>query len=349
MPVKTAEDLNQPVRDSRSKIPSPAAGAGMRGFVLFCTNSTQQFLTNNSMQMAAAIAFYTLFSLFPLSLLIILGYDIFGQESEVRQEQFARVIGTFIPVSHDTLAQIINRVADTWNPGATGPLAFLGLVWASTAVFATVRKGVNAAWNVWVPRPFLRERVIDLTLTAGAGIMFMFLLFSTSFSRQFSQSEGAFGGPAWYSVLALALTFIGLSFLYWLLPNRSVRYRDVLFGALVAAIAVEIAKGIFFFYTQQRADLNQVYGSLTSVMLLMGWLYVSGALILIGALIAAIYSRLVQDGFLGHQDVWTLGMVPGVIYVWRRLWRRAPRRKARASANARAPEEAGLSASQIKR
>ena len=322
MRVETPEKVESP------ELVGPATETGSNGagpspdektfkaFVVFCARTVQEFLTNNSMQMAAAIAFYSFFSLFPLSLLIILGYDIFRPDSPVRDEQLARVIGTFIPVSQGVIAQTVSGGARNL---AVGPLAFIGLVWASTAVFASVRKGINATWNIWVPRPFLRERIIDLSVTAGAGLLFMLLLYSTTVLRQFGEQSGVFGGPAWHSGLSLGITFVAFSGLFWFLPNRIVRFRDVLFGAGIAAIAFEVAKAIFFYYTRQRADLDQVYGSLSSVMLLLGWLYISAVIVLVGSLIAAIYTRLIQNGLVSHADVWSLGLFPSARRLWRRL------------------------------
>ena len=324
MKIETPEEVGAPELAPPATPDTETDGAGptsvekgFKPFAAYCANAVQEYLTHNSMQMAAAIAFYSLFSLFPLSLLIIVGYDIFRPEGTVRDEQLTRVIGTFIPVSQDIVAQTVSRGARNL---AVGPVAFIGLIWASTAVFATLRKGINATWGIWLPRPFLKERIMDLSLTAGAGLLFMLLLYSTSVIRGFDEQVGFFGGPVWQAGLSLGITFFAFAFVFWFLPNRSVRFRDVLFGAAIAAIAFEIAKGFFFYYTQQRADLEQVYGSLSSVMLLLGWLYISAALVLIGSLIGAIYTGLIQTGLVTHADVWSLGLLAGA----RRLRKRFP-------------------------
>ena len=330
MIAQTLEKVESPEPTSPATAESNGAGPpprekSFRAFVVFCAKEVQEFLTNNSMQMAAALAFYSFFSLFPLSLLIIIGYDLFQPEGPIRDEQLTRVIGTFIPVSQTVIAQTVSTGARTVT---IGPLALLGLIWASTAVFATLRKGINVTWNVRVPRPFLRERFIDLTLTAGSGLLFMLLLYSTSVIRQFDDQTGVFGGAAWQSGLSLGITFIAFSFIFWFLPNRLVRFRDVLFGAAITAIAFEVAKAIFFNYTRQRGDLDQVYGSLSSVMLLMGWLYISAAIVLIGSLTSNIYTRLIQLQMVSHLDVWSFGMLPASRHLWRRWFPTPVKRRA---------------------
>jgi membrane protein len=306
-------------------------GTGGRAFVVVCARSVQQFLTNNSMQMAAAVAFYSFFSLFPLALLIILAFDFFVPVSTpLQEENFATAFGTFIPVSQGDIATTLDQAAS--NKEATGPLALIVLVWASTAVFATLRKGINTAWNVRTPRPWLKERVIDLTATALAGLLFLLLLIATTVIRSFAEGSsteaGLFSGPVWFTVTSLAITFFVLTLVYRFLPNRKVEVKNVLFGALVAAIVFEIAKAAFFAYTQTRADVNQVYGSLTTVAVLLGWLYTSAAIVLIGSLTAAIYTRLTEGKIVSHGDIWSFGILPGLRKL-RRLRLRRARRHAR--------------------
>ena len=303
-------------------------GTGGWAFVVLCARSTQVFLTNNNMQMAAAIAFYSFFSLFPLSLLIILVYDLFQpQATAPEQVHLARALGAFIPVSQDVIASSIRTAVE--SRVATGPLAVATLVWASTAMFATLRKGINSAWNLRVPRPWLRERVIDLAATMSAGLLFMALLIATAALREFAEegtpaeAVGVFSGPVWLSVSSLFMTFVAFTLVYRFLPNRPVRLRDVLFGALMAAIAFEIAKGVFFLYTKSRAAVDSIYGPLTSGAVLLGWLYTSAAIVLIGALTAAIYTRLTERGIVTHLAIWTFGVWPGVKKVQRFLRKQA--------------------------
>ena len=280
------------------------------------------------MQMAAAVAFYSFFSLFPLALLIILAFDFFVPVSTpLQEENFAKAFGTFIPVSQGDIATTLDRAAS--NKEATGPLALIVLVWASTAVFATLRKGINTAWNVRTPRPWLKERVIDLTATAVAGLLFLLLLLATTVIRSFAEGStseaGLFSGPAWFTVTSLLITFFVLTLVYRFLPNTTVHLKNVLFGAFVAAIAFEVAKAAFFAYTQTRADVNQVYGSLTTVAVLLGWLYTSAAIVLIGSLTAAIYTRLTEEKIVSHWDLWSFGILPGL----RKLRRLSPHRARR--------------------
>ena len=78
----------------------------------------------------------------------------------------------------------------------------------------------------------------------------------------------------------------------------------------MASVAFELAKTFFFYYSARREGLNQVYGSLTSVAVLLGWLYLSAAIVLIGSLICSIYARLIRLRIVTVADVWSLGTLP---------------------------------------
>ncbi|MBM4405640.1 MAG: YihY/virulence factor BrkB family protein [Chloroflexi bacterium] len=302
-------------------------GTGGKAFVVFCARATQQFLTNNSMQMAAAVAFYSFFSIFPLSILIILSFDLFVNQTAVQNANLVRALATFIPVSQDVIADAVRTAAD--SKAVAAPPAIVGLVWGSTGVFATLRKGINTAWNIRSPRAWVKERIIDLSITFGAGMLFLGLLLTTTVVRSFAETDvedvGFFTGPPWLFFLSVLLLWVSFVVIYYFLPNRKVRLKETLFGGLIAAVSFEIALGAFFYYTRSRLNTSPIYGSFTSVAVLLGWLYVAAAIMLIGALICSIYADLVRLRIVSETAIWTFGIWPGIKHA-RRWMRRMARR-----------------------
>ncbi|MCH8283198.1 MAG: YihY/virulence factor BrkB family protein [Chloroflexi bacterium] len=237
--------------------------------------------------MAAAIAFYSFFSLFPLAFLTLLAFDLFVGNAAGQEEQVNRIISTFIPVSQDVVNRSIDSAAGSRQ--TIGPLALIGLIWASTAVFATLRKGINTAWNVWIPRPFLKERVIDLTLTTMAGLLFMGLVIAMTVVRTYvetddlSSSPGLLTSPVWLTASSFGVTFFAFMLLYRFLPNRPVHLSDVVFGALIGAVALSAVLGIFALL---QRDLDG-----WSFETLLTALFVSAASLLIMANVAGLEKR----------------------------------------------------------
>ena len=120
-------------------------------FLLFCIDTTNEFLGRNCPFIAGAIAFYTLFSLFPLILGIVSVLSFFGPNSQEEQAKLVESIAAVLPVSSDYIGQQIQSVVRT--RAITGMFSFLALVWASSTAFGAIRKGINAAWGIRKTRP----------------------------------------------------------------------------------------------------------------------------------------------------------------------------------------------------
>jgi membrane protein len=278
-------------------------------FLLFCIDTTNEFLGRNCPFIAGAIAFYTLFSLFPLILGIVSVLSFFGPSSEQEQAKLVESIAAVLPVSSDYIGQQIQSVVRT--RAITGVFSFLVLVWASSTAFGAIRKGINAAWGIRKTRPYLKERLIDITLVFGAGIVVVIILFSTAaigvlrevVQALDPQAQGISPGIwQWLSgLITPVISFITFVVLYVFIPNTGVKFRDAWPGALVASVAFYAANWGFVWYvtTYGPTTYNLLYGSIGGVVALLTWAYLSSIIVLLGALITSkytSYSADIQDG-----------------------------------------------------
>jgi membrane protein len=267
-------------------------------FVLFCTDTVNDFLRKNCPYIAAAISFYALFSFFPLVLAIISIAGYVYDPSPEEQIQLAKDIAEVIPVSTDAIRGTIEGVVSA--RAITGIASVLGLLWASTAAFGAVRKGINAAWGITRTRPFLRERMMDFSLVLGAGVLMMFILLYEPIFTFFTEAmdyirpEGDVAGDFLLNlanrILNPLLTFISFLLLYRFLPNTKVQLSDVWLSALVTAAAFEGTKWGFVWYVTTFPVYNVVYGTVGAIMALLTWVYVSAIILLFGALVASRYA-----------------------------------------------------------
>lgn len=263
-------------------------------FILFCADAVNDFLGKNCPYVAGAIAFYTLFSLFPLVLAIISVWG-FLIGPDIEHTQLATDIAEVIPVSTEFIGETMNGVASA--RAITGTASVLGLLWASSAAFGAIRKGINNAWGIRRPRPFLEERLIDFGLVLGAGLMMVLLLFTTPILSSVQEVAGYLAPDVDVDflfelvsrVVSPVLSFVTFLVLYRFLPNTKVRISDVWLGALVASIAFDGAKWGFLFYIRTFPVYNVVYGSVGAVMALLTWVYVSAIILLFGALATSRY------------------------------------------------------------
>ncbi|MSQ40428.1 MAG: YihY/virulence factor BrkB family protein [Dehalococcoidia bacterium] len=252
------------------------------------------FLGKNCMQLAAAIAFYALFSLFPL-VLALLAALAFLSGSGTMAPQLAREIGALIPVSSDVLSNTLEGLIRA--PAVTGVFGVLGLLWASTVVFGAIRKGINAAWGIAQPRPFLQERLMDFSLLLGAGGLLLIPIVAAMVAPAVQQagsllfSADAFSGERLWglgqSLVGSLLAFLTFLALYFYLPNTPVRLRVVWPGALLATAAFEVAEGVFVWYVEAYPFYEGVYGPIGWVVALLAFVYVSAVILLFGAVATA--------------------------------------------------------------
>ena len=267
-------------------------------FVLFCTDSVNDFLGKNCPHVAGAIAFYTLFSLFPLFLAIIsIAGFLLGPEFE--KTELARDIASVFPVSTEFIGKTVEGIVSA--RAITGIASIFGLLWAASAAFGAIRKGINAAWGVKKPRPFLRERLMDVSLVLGAGLLITVLMFVAPILTFFKELAEYIAPEAdvpidflWglaAQLITPVLSFATFVILYRFIPNAKVRFGDVWLGALAASVAFDGAMWGFVWYVKTFPVYNAVYGSVSAVMALLTWVYVSAIIVLFGALVTSRYAE----------------------------------------------------------
>jgi membrane protein len=233
---------------------------------------------------AAALAYHSLLSLFPLLLfLVFLGGAVLSSGNSLQ------TIQDYVTRISPQLAQTVNPViAQTTR--ARGPIGLIGgawLLWSASAIFTVLSSTFNVIWDAR-PRPFILRRLVGLIAVILTVTLFVFSLLSRTLA--------AFALPP-HSPLADRLLNPGLDFvatvlicwlLYTLLPNQAVHVPSALFGAVLAAVVWQAAKAGFSFYlTSGLTRLGLVYGSLASVVVLVLWVYVSSLILFLGAEFAA--------------------------------------------------------------
>jgi membrane protein len=251
------------------------------------------FARSNCPHVAAGIAYWTLFSLFPLSLagISILGYVYPSPED---QGSIVEGIVKLVPVSVDYLAELIEDV--TRSRGTLGGLAIVGLLWTGTAVFSAVRKGINHTWHIGRPHFFLLERAIDLAMLLWVALLaFIQVAIVTDLFGLASIPDSAERSAFWpvFKVLselsALGITFGMFLLLYRYVPNTKVVWRDLWVGAAVGATLFQGVRIGFAWFLSNFGHFNLVYGSLGAVMAVLAWAYLAALAIMLGSQAAYTY------------------------------------------------------------
>jgi membrane protein len=249
--------------------------------------SLERFSEARGAAVAASLAYYALFSIFPFFLALIASAS-FVLKEETIFAQVTELIGNFLPVSQSLIEDNLQKVIALRGPVRI--IGLIGLVWAGTGVFSSLFYNVSLAWPNTKPSPFIRNRLIT-TIVIVVLSAYMFFSTVTTFLSRFDPANIVFLSPEIFPVKSFIthfLSWISKVILFFLLflwaPNTKVPWRAALVGAMVAGLGWDLASAGFTWYlTSGIATYELVYGSLGAIVALMLWFYIISFVILYGA------------------------------------------------------------------
>lgn len=245
---------------------------------------------DNGNILAASLAYYTLFSIFPLvlGLVAIAG---FLMPSNGARDHFIHAIAAQFPGSSSFIESTLRQIIE--GRGTAGIVATLGLIWSASGVFGALTLSLDHIVGAHQARGFIGSTLLALGLVFGVGILFIAsLAISTILGIAFATQLPVIGLSLkdihlLYAVVGLALplfiTFMAFCFLYHFVPSIHLPWNNIWPGALLAAVAFEVAKQAFAFYLGTFTNFNAVYGSIGAVIILLTWAYYASIVILVGA------------------------------------------------------------------
>ena len=242
--------------------------------------------------MAASIAYFSFFSLFPLLVGVVAGASLFWDGVEI-QSHLDRMLSGDFPGSADFLRTNIEALTE--QRGAASIASVLGLLWSASKMFGAMNRGINIAFGVPKRHPFYLSRLRYLAMTVGMSLLLLVAVgVSTAMDlvTQLDLTRFGFDGTLFVSLggraASLVSIFVTVILIYKLVPYERLAWRDILLGALAATLLFELGKALFVLYLGNVGNLEAVYGSLTSVIVLLLWLYFSARVLLFGAEVCAV-------------------------------------------------------------
>jgi membrane protein len=252
------------------------------------------FVRDQLLLRASALTYFTVLALVPLLAIVSSVLTALG----VTENVVGRIIEQFAAGAPEAAAWIEDFVANADLAGLGG-LGGVFLFLTTVAGVTNIEKALNHIWGVKQVRPWARRLpdylavLIIAPLLLGAGISLATTLRSQWIVRQMLEFPGFellyHLGLRQLPMLVLAGAF---SFLYWFLPNTSVRAAGALLGGVVAAVLVNGAIAVYLGLSVGAARASALYGSFAALPLLFVWIYFFWAIVLFGAEIAFAYQNL---------------------------------------------------------
>jgi membrane protein len=259
--------------------------------------SVGAFLDDGCPSMAAALAYYTIFSLPPLLILLVALLGTFWSADAVRtaiEGEFTRLVG------QEASAQVHTMMTHAKQPGEGGPLAAVlgvaALLFGATGAFIQLQSALNRAWGV-EPDPksgglknFLVKRLFSFGMILGVGFLLLVSLVVSAALAAFGRSIGALLPEGASSTVLLAINssvsflFVTLLFaaIFRVLPDAKIAWRDVWAGAVATAILFVAGKFVLGLYLG-HSDPGRAFGAASAAAILLLWIYYAGLIVLLGA------------------------------------------------------------------
>ncbi len=237
---------------------------------------------------AAALAYYAIFSIFPLSLLLaVVVTSVLGPVAG--QEQIGNALSLFVPA--DTVQLLLKNVNEALQQGTSFTLIALGgLIWSALGLFSNITSSLDLIFNVPARRSLWRQRLVALGMTLVLVILVTASFVTSGVLRLFSASLLG-QSSSWLTIgtifLPLGLDMVIFALLFRFIPSRHVHWDAVWTAAIFGAVGWELAKAGFVWYTTRVANFQFIYGSIATAIVLLLWAYLIAAIFLMSAELCA--------------------------------------------------------------
>ena len=261
-----------------------------------------EWLEDKVPQLAAALAYYTVFSLAPLVLLLlaIVGF-LFHNDPAGAWRKMTEQMSYFLDKSAVDVVQGIAQKASQPNKGVMATsIGILLALFGASGVFGQLQNALNTIWGVKA-KPgagivgFIRSRFLSFAMVAGVCFLLLVSLVFESLLKGFSHYVQAMfpGGIVIalvvYSIFDLGVVVLLFALIFKYLPDVKIQWRDVWIGALMTAIFFAIGKWALGLYLGSGAAAS-AYGVASSLITLLLWIYYSSQILLFGAEFTQVYA-----------------------------------------------------------
>ncbi len=259
-----------------------------RRYVGVLVRASDRGLDHQGRDSAASIAYYTLLSLFPLILgLISIGG--FFLKSEVIQLQVNDLIVQLFPVSAEFVTRNIESLVRI--RGAAGITSGIVLLWSASKMVGALSRAINRALGMQRNYAIYLSSLRYFALTMLVALLVLLTLAVAPAAELLSELQLELLGKRWNTALdvianhtvGLLITGMLVGAVYTLVPYQRLPWREILPGLLVSIFLIELGKSLFVWYVETAANYSAVYGSVSSIIVLLIWLYFSARAVLFGA------------------------------------------------------------------
>ena len=270
------------------------AKVNSKGIWTVIKKSFNGVIDDKVMKLSASLAYYTVFSIGPMIIVIIyIAGLIYGKEA-VQGTIFEQIQGLVGASAASQIQEMIKNAALQTEGNFAFILGIITLVIGATSVFAEIQDSVNQIWNL-KPKPkkgwlkMITDRLLSFSVIVSLGfILLVSLLINGLIELLMAKLQARFPNVTVVVVyiVNLLITFLVISTLFGVifkvLPDAIIKWKDVIVGSMVTAILFMMGKFAITFYIGE-SDVGGTYGAAGSLVVLLLWVYYSAVILYFGA------------------------------------------------------------------
>ena len=234
---------------------------------------------------AAELAYTTILALVPLITVIFSLLSAFPMFDEVSLSLKQLIYSNLVPTASDTIQNYLEQfIANTKKMTLVG---IIGLIVTSLLLINSINNALNRIWRTKRKRSFMYNLTMYWTILTLGPILVGSSVAVSSYIFSLKWLSDAASGDVLLSTLPFIISIVGFWLLYSIIPTESVPFKEAVIGALVAAILFEIGKRAFALYVTSFPTYQLIYGVVSSIPIMLVWIYCSWCIVLFGAEFAA--------------------------------------------------------------
>jgi membrane protein len=255
-------------------------------------------------RLGASLAYYALFSIFPLLLLSVTAVGFFLSDDDSARQKLLNLVGSPSPEFRSLLDQTLESMQTHRTARGVGAMVgFLALLMGASGVFSELESSLDFIWRVesqqtkgiWAKLlGALKSRASSFAVVFGAAIALLAsLAVSTGLQAVGNVTQGDATRTVWQLVeIVASLVFLTGLFaaIYRIVPQTDVKWRDVVGGAFLTSVIFAGLKGLLAWYLAHIGSYA-AYGAVGGVLGLLTWIYVASLIVLYGAEFCHVYAE----------------------------------------------------------
>jgi len=282
-----------------------------RNYFKLLREAFSEFSTDNVVKLSASLAYYTVFSIGPLLLVIISLTGLFFEKEKITGSIYTQLYNFVGKDGADQVLSIIQQMQQQNTATKFSIIGIILLVFGATTVFTDIQDSINYIWSIrskpkkgWLK--FLKNRLLSFSLIVGVGfLLIVSLLVNTLTDVLTIRLQELFMDTTviLFKILNLLILFIVTSFLfavvYKVLPDAWIRWKDALVGATFTSVLFLLGKFLIGLYLSQ-SGIASTYGAAASIIIILSWVYYSSIILYFGAEFTKVYAIKMGQGVIPY-------------------------------------------------